>query len=326
MRKYKKLIKELLKAQSIAIFIHEYPDGDAIGSSSALYLYLKNKNKNVTLFSQDPVPFNMRWVACAEKYESSADLSKSFDLGIIIDCADAKRPGEKICGLIDNCKQIIRIDHHPKGESYSDFDIVSPATSSACEVLAEILLECKNAITKDVANSLLFGILTDTCSLQNSNAHKRTVDMISILMEKGADLNKLEEYAFAQTSVKEVEISKEFYKNMVLLIDENIAYSFVGNEVIQRIGATKEDMNGHANILRNIMGVDLSFVIYEIKPHFFSASLRSVEGVACNKIAAEFGGGGHVVASGFKCEASSMEEVVAKTLDCCRKEMLCQTE
>lgn len=326
MRKYKKLIKELLKAQSIAIFIHEYPDGDAIGSSSALYLYLKNKNKNVTLFSQDPVPFNMRWVACAEKYESSADLSKSFDLGIIIDCADAKRPGEKICGLIDNCKQIIRIDHHPKGESYSDFDIVSPATSSACEVLAEILLECKNAITKDVANSLLFGILTDTCSLQNSNTRKRTVDIISLLMGKGADLNKLEEYAFAQTSVKEVEISKEFYKNMILLIDEKIAYSFVGNEVIQRIGATKEDMNGHANILRNIMGVDLSFVIYEIQPHFFSASLRSVEGVACNKIAAEFGGGGHVVASGFKCEASSMEEVVAKTLDCCRKEMLCQTE
>lgn len=326
MKKYKKLIKELLKAQSIAIFIHEYPDGDAIGSSSALYLYLKSKNKNVTLFSQDPVPFNMRWVACAEKYESSANLSKSFDLGIIIDCADAKRPGEKICGLIDNCKQIIRIDHHPKGESYSDFDIVSPATSSACEVLAEILLECKNAITKDVANSLLFGILTDTCSLQNSNTRKRTVDMISILMGKGADLNKLEEYAFAQTSVKEVEISKEFYKNMVLLIDEKIAYSFVGNEVIQRIGATKEDMNGHANILRNIMGVDLSFVIYEIQPHFFSASLRSVEGVACNKIAAEFGGGGHVVASGFKCEASSMEEVVAKTLDCCRKEMLCQTE
>ena len=326
MRKYKKLIKELLKAQSIAIFIHEYPDGDAIGSSSALYLYLKNKNKNVTLFSQDPVPFNMRWVACAEKYESSADLSKSFDLGIIIDCADAKRPGEKICGLIDNCKQIIRIDHHPKGESYSDFDIVSPATSSACEVLAEILLECKNAITKDVANSLLFGILTDTCSLQNSNTRKRTVDIISLLMGKGADLNKLEEYAFAQTSVKEVEISKEFYKNMILLIDEKIAYSFVGNEVIQRIGATKEDMTGHANILRNIMGVDLSFVIYEIQPHFFSASLRSVEGVACNKIAAEFGGGGHVVASGFKCEASSMEEVVAKTLDCCRKEMLCQTE
>ena len=326
MRKYKKLIKELLKAQSIAIFIHEYPDGDAIGSSSALYLYLKNKNKNVTLFSQDPVPFNMRWVACAEKYESSADLSKSFDLGIIIDCADAKRPGEKICGLIDNCKQIIRIDHHPKGESYSDFDIVSPATSSACEVLAEILLECKNAITKDVANSLLFGILTDTCSLQNSNTRKRTVDIISLLMEKGADLNKLEEYAFAQTSVKEVEISKEFYKNMVILIDEKIAYSFVGNEVIQRIGATKEDMNGHANILRNIMGVALSFVIYEIQPHFFSASLRSVEGVACNKIAAEFGGGGHVVASGFKCEASSMEEVVAKTLACCQKEMLCQTE
>lgn len=326
MKKYKKLIKELLKAQSIAIFIHEYPDGDAIGSSSALYLYLKSKNKNVKLFSQDSVPFNMKWVSCAEEYQSQVDLTKTFDLGVIIDCSDAKRPGDKICEQMKSCKQIIRIDHHPNGEVCSKFDVVSPSTSSACELLTEVLLECHNAISKDIANSLLFGILTDTCSLQNSNAHKRTVDIISLLMGKGADLNKLEEYAFAQTSVKEVEISKEFYKNMVLLIDEKIAYSFVGNEVIQRIGATKEDMNGHANILRNIMGVDLSFVIYEIQPHFFSASLRSVEGVACNKIAAEFGGGGHVVASGFKCEANSMEEIVAKTLDCCRKEMLCQTE
>lgn len=326
MRKYKKLIKELLKAQSIAIFIHEYPDGDAIGSSSALYLYLKSKNKNVELFSQDPVPFNMKWVSCAEEYQSQVDLTKTFDLGVIIDCSDAKRPGDKICEQMKCCKQIIRIDHHPNGEVCSKFDVVSPSTSSACELLTEVLLECHNAISKDIANSLLFGVLNDTCSLQNSNAHKRTVDIISLLMGKGADLNKLEECAFAQKSIKEIEITKEFYKNMVLLIDEKIAYSFVGNEVIQRIGATKEDMNGHANILRNISGIDLSFVIYEIQPHHFSASLRSVEGVACNKIAAEFGGGGHVVASGFKCEANSMKEIVAKTLDCCRKEMLCQTE
>lgn len=326
MRKYKKLIKELLKAQSIAIFIHEYPDGDAIGSSSALYLYLKSKNKNVELFSQDPVPFNMKWVSCAEEYQSQVDLTKTFDLGVIIDCSDAKRPGDKICEQMKCCKQIIRIDHHPNGEVCSKFDVVSPSTSSACELLTEVLLECHNAISKDIANSLLFGVLNDTCSLQNSNAHKRTVDIISLLMGKGADLNKLEECAFAQKSIKEIEITKEFYKNMVLLIDEKIAYSFVGNDVIKRIDATKEDMNGHANILRNISGIDLSFVIYEIQPHHFSASLRSVEGVACNKIAAEFGGGGHVVASGFKCEANSMEEIVAKTLDCCRKEMLCQTE
>lgn len=325
MRKYKKLIKELLKAQSIAIFIHEYPDGDAIGSSSALYLYLKSKNKNVKLFSQDPVPFNMKWVSCAEEYQSQVDLTKTFDLGVIIDCSDAKRPGDKICEQMKSCKQIIRIDHHPNGEVCSKFDVVSPSTSSACEVLAEILLE-NRAITKDIANSLLFGILTDTCSLQNSNAHKRTVDIISLLMGKGADLNKLEECAFAQKTIKEIEITKEFYKNMVLLSDERIAYSFVGNDIIQKIEATKEDMNGHANILRNISGIDLTFVIYEIQPNFFSASLRSVNGIACNKIAALFGGGGHVVASGFKCEANSMQEIVAQTLDYCRKEMQCKTE
>lgn len=325
MKKYKKLIKELLKAQSIAIFIHEYPDGDAIGSSSALYFYLKSKNKNVELFSQDPVPFNMRWIACAGQYQTQVGFDKSFDLGVIIDCSDTKRPGEKICDGLKSCKQIIRIDHHPNGEVCSKFDVVSPSTSSACEVLAEILLE-NRAITKGIANSLLFGILTDTCSLQNSNAHKRTVDIISILMGFGAELNMLEDYAFAQKTIKEIEITKEFYKNMVLLIDERIAYSFVGNDIIQKIGATKEDMNGHANILRNISGIDLTFVVYEIQPNFFSVSLRSVNGIACNKIAALFGGGGHIVASGFKCEANSMQEIVAQTLEQCRKEMKCQTE
>lgn len=325
MKKYKQLIKELMRAQSIAIFIHEFPDGDAIGSSSALYLFLKSKNKHVELFSQDPVPQNMKWVACAEQYQSKFDLNKSFDLGVIIDCSDTNRVGAKLFDNLGSCRQILRIDHHPNGAICSECDVVDTTKSSASELLAEVLLQIK-AINRDIANSLLFGILTDTCSLRNLNTTKRTVQMISIMMEYGADLKKLEDYAFSQKTIKEVEITKEFYKNMVLFHDERIAYSFVGNDIIQKIGATKEDMNGHANILRNIAGIDLAFVVYEIQPNCFSASLRSSEGIACNKIAAQFGGGGHVVASGFKCMAGSMQEIVEKTLEQCRKELLCQTE
>ena len=325
MKQYKNLLKELKRAQSVAIFIHEYPDGDAVGSSSALFFYLKEIGKNVELFSQDPIPQNMKWVKCKNEYQTKVDSNKTFDVGVLIDCSDMDRTGAMVPQL-KCCKNIMRIDHHPRGESYSEFDVVDTKKSSACELLTEILLMDKKRISKDIANSLLFGVLTDTNSLQNSNTTKRTVEIIAFLMSCGADLNMLEECAFACKSLKEVEITKEFYKNMVLCLDEKIAYSFVGFELIEKIGATKEDMNGHANVLRNIDGIDLSFVIYEIQKNLFSCSLRSATKIECNKIAAMFGGGGHAAASGYKVEAQSMDELVSKTLEICREVMKCQME
>lgn len=325
MKQYKNLLKELKRAKSVAIFIHEYPDGDAVGSSSALFFYLKEFGINVELFSQDPIPQNMKWVKCKDEYQTVIDESKSFDLGVLVDCSDMNRPGT-MTSQLKTCKNIIRIDHHPRGENYSKFDVVDTKKSSACELLTEILLEDQKRISKDMANSLLFGVLTDTNSLQNSNTTKRTVEIIAFLMSCGAELNMLEECAFACKSLKEVEITKEFYKNMVLCLDEKIAYSFVGYEVINKIGATKEDMNGHANVLRNIDGIDLVFVVYEIKPNVFSCSLRSLVEIECNKIAAMFGGGGHAAASGYKIEAQSMDELVSKTLDACREVMKCKAE
>lgn len=326
MKHYRKLIKELKKADSIAIFIHEYPDGDAIGASSALYFYLKALGKHVELFSKEPVPQNMTWVDCHDVYQEQIAMGKSFNLGLLLDCADMGRPGKTISEQAKCCKTIIRIDHHLAGEVYSKFDVVDTNKSSTCELLTEVLLENKKTLTKEIANSLLFGILTDTNSLQNSNTTKRTVELIAELMEMGADLNKLEEYAFASTSQKEVEVTKEFYKNMVLCPEEKIAYSFVDYKQISKIGATKEDMNGHANILRNINGIDLAFVIYEIRPNYFSCSLRSSGNIACNKIAKYFGGGGHRNASAYKYETENIEELISKTFELCREEMKCQAE
>lgn len=325
MKQYKKLLKELKRVERIAIFIHEYPDGDAVGSSSALFYYLKSKGKHVELFSQDPIPQNMKWVECCEEYQTTTDLSKTFDIGVLIDCSDANRPGAMALQT-KTCANLIRIDHHPKGEECSEFDVVDTKKSSACELLAEILLTEKNVITKNIANSLLFGVLTDTNSLQNSNTTKRTVDIISMLMGAGAELNKLEECAFACKSFKEVEITKEFYKNMVVLPNEKIAYSYIGYDLINKIGATKEDMNGHANMLRNIDGIDLSFVLYQLEPNLFSCSLRSVAPIECNKIAGKFGGGGHAAASGFKAQATNMQEVIDQTLFACREVVKCQME
>ena len=49
------ILEEINKAESIVILTHENPDGDAVGSSLALYNALKNygKNADVIIKSND---------------------------------------------------------------------------------------------------------------------------------------------------------------------------------------------------------------------------------------------------------------------------------
>ncbi len=319
MKLHKKFLKELNEARNIAIFIHEYPDGDAIGSSSALYFYLKNKGKKVELFSSQDLPKNMKWVDCFDEYKSDTE-TLDFDLGVVLDCSERSRIGacEK---YLDVCGQVVRVDHHPGGEQFSTKDIVDSGISSACELVASILSLTKKSITKQIADSLLFGILTDTNSFKNANTRLSTLKYAAMLMEKGAELNKLEDFAFASRNVVEVEATKEFYKNLILLPEKRIGYSYISNEMLNKIGAKKEDLNGHANIIRNIDGIDLAFVAYELEPNYVSGSLRSKAMVATNEVASKLGGGGHLNASGFRVEGKSLKDVVDLALELCVEEM-----
>ena len=130
-------IKNLIeKSNSIAIFFHVGPDGDAVGSALALKEALNNINKSVTVFSQDEIGNHFEFLnTMSIKTEIVND---KFDLGFVLDCGDVKRIGTMV-DVLKNCKDVVNIDHHLNNENFTDYKIINTNASSTCEIMFYLL-------------------------------------------------------------------------------------------------------------------------------------------------------------------------------------------
>ena len=82
--------EEIEKAQTVVILTHESPDGDAIGSSMAMYHAILQMGKDVDIVIPE----------CAKVFDFLPGISEiksagrenfEYDLGIALDCADTMR-------------------------------------------------------------------------------------------------------------------------------------------------------------------------------------------------------------------------------------------
>ena len=82
------ILEQINKAEKIVILTHENPDGDAMGSSLAMYQALKNYGKNPDIIiPEHPRAFNC--LPCIDEIKTESDIEQ-YDLAISLDCASIK--------------------------------------------------------------------------------------------------------------------------------------------------------------------------------------------------------------------------------------------
>ena len=102
--------EEIGKAKSIVILTHESPDGDAVGSSLAMYHALVQMGKDVDVVIPD-CPRTFEFLPGASEIKEEGRKEYIYDLGIALDCTDTKRlKGYE--EFYENAKAKISIDHH----------------------------------------------------------------------------------------------------------------------------------------------------------------------------------------------------------------------
>ncbi|MBQ9190554.1 MAG: DHH family phosphoesterase [Bacteroidaceae bacterium] len=152
---------QLLKdAKHIVITCHRGPDGDAIGSTTALASWLRRSYPatDIRIVAPNIFPDFLKWVPGAEdiliydKHEADVrPVVEAADLIIMCDhgelsrmwtLGDVVRPLLPIGGAPEGRTRCIMIDHHLNPESgIADLAISHPDLSSTCEVLLRIILE-----------------------------------------------------------------------------------------------------------------------------------------------------------------------------------------
>lgn len=310
-------IKEAVEnANSIIIFTHENPDGDAVGSSLAFYQYVKDLGKDVEII----VPHFPKVYEYLPKYnEIKTEPSKEkYDVAIALDCGDIKRlddPNEVF--LKSEIK--INIDHHTSNGMFADLNYVDPISPAASQIVTKMFQYYKYEISKDVATCLITGIITDTGGFRYDGVTSETFMIAADFLELGVNISKIFKEALCNISMEKFEAKKLAQDRLEFIENGKIAYTYLTKEDMDRLNVVPADLEGIVENGRDIEGVEVSIFLYETDKGF-KGSFRSNNYVNVADLCLLFNGGGHVRAAGCTLPYS-LEECKEKVLNATIKEV-----
>ncbi|MBE6233914.1 MAG: hypothetical protein E7118_05505 [Bacteroidales bacterium] len=327
--KVRRFEKILASAYDIAVVTHMKPDGDAVGSSTAMYHFLKNSGKSVRIVYPDPWPANLDFLisedTAADVYdyrkdpEGSAAAIAASDLIICLDF-NAFHRTDGLEGLLEgaSCDKIL-IDHHLLPES-EKFSLIFSETevSSTCELLYTILMHTEqighnaSRLPLEAATSLMTGMTTDTNNFGNS-VFPGTLHMASDLLKAGVDRGMILENLYNRFSEDRLRLMGHIMKDLLTITADGVAYIVLDADTLRRYNTQEGDTEGFVNMPLSIETVKMSLLLKE-DGEKVRVSIRSKKGISANRCARlHFNGGGHENAAGGRLhmgkEISCMAEV-----------------
>lgn len=275
----------------IAVTAHVSPDGDAIGSTLALYGWLRALQKDVVIVLDDEVDekFSFLQDYNAIQQPDAVQTDASW-LTVVLDATDMKRLGN--AALLAKGK-VLNIDHHISNQHFADWEYIRPDFAAAGEILTELFLAWNVPIEASWADALYMAIATDSGFFKFSNTTGHTLRMAAALVDAGARPNVISEHLEAR-SLSKLQALSEVLGHIELFGNNTVAGLAFTPELLQYTG---EHTGSYIDYVRCIKGVDVAFTVKYISETETRVSLRS-KTVDVNTIAAVFGGGGHVRAAG----------------------------
>jgi len=318
-----KAVEKLLSVpQKIVIIPHKNPDGDAIGSTLALWHYLENRGQKATVISPNDYPKFLKWMPGNDKilnFESKntqalAALQQATMI-FTLDFNHLGRAGQLEPLLEASRATFIMIDHHQAPADYAVVTYSDVMMSSTCEMVYNFIefLGDANKITPEMAHCIYTGIMTDTGSFKFSSTTSRTHQVVADLIDKGANNTEIHHQIYDTNSPSRLHLLGTALKNMVILEEYRTAYITLSQEELDKYDFKKGDTEGFVNYGLTLEGIRFAVIFIENKEEgIIKISFRSVGDFSVNEFARNhFNGGGHDNAAGGRSEVS-IEETAKK--------------
>jgi phosphoesterase RecJ-like protein len=227
----------------------------------------------------------------------------------IIACDSVERGYHKILSRIAQNQATIIIDHHPDINLQGDVNIIDSSCSSVCEIIYRFFSFLHIKITKEIATSLMVGILSDTGNFQHANTSVQVINIASDLMKKGAPISRIVDTVFTNKKISTLKLWGRAFEKAKINAQNGMIATVLTMEDIENCEATTEDISQVASILNTVPGTKFSLILSQRDEDTIKGSLRSEEykGVDVSEIAHKFGGGGHKLASGFEIKGKIRE-------------------
>ena len=312
-------LKSLLASpKKIVIVPHKNPDGDAIGSTVALYNFLKSKQHDAVVIAPNDYPEFLKWVPGQEDVlifekntEKATQLISDAEVIFTLDFNHFSRTGMMEEVLAKTETNYVMIDHHQQPDDYAKFTYSDVSCSSTCEMVYNFIemLDETDKISPEIASALYLGIMTDTGSFRFSSTTSKTHRVIANLIDKGAKNANIHQDTFDNSSYERMQLLGVALNNMKVFSEYKTAYITLSQEELDKHNFKKGDTEGFVNYSLGIKGIIFAAIFIENKADkIIKISLRSKGDFDVNQFARKhFEGGGHINAAGGKSDLNLKE-------------------
>ncbi|AET70026.1 exopolyphosphatase-like enzyme [Desulfosporosinus orientis DSM 765] len=292
----KEFIEVLRKAPKVALFSHVSPDGDCLGSMLAIGRSLENLGKEVIYYNPDPVPKNLLFLPGVSQITRQLPALLPEVL-MFVDCTDLGRV-KLTKPDIPKANTVLNLDHHISNQAFGHINWIDEKASATGELALSLVTLLGVEIDTDMATNLYTAIVTDSGCFQYSNTTAQTHRLTAQLLDRGIDLANIHHHIFDQKPLSQIRLLQYALNGLELYAEGQLAVMSLRAEDFHKSGAEQELSEGLVNHARSIAGVEVAILLKEIGVKEIRAGLRSNRWLDVNKIAAQFGGGGHNRAAG----------------------------
>lgn len=299
---FEKIIDMISNSKRIGIFTHINPDGDALGSVYSLRDVLRGMGKMAEVYfcgSTEPRLTEIFGAQVSEVPPSECDFL------IALDCAARDRLG-RFDVYFDNNPNTAAIDHHITHVPYAAERTVADISSN-CELMYRLYREMKVSISADTARYLYVGIITDTGSFKYSSVTSDTLRTAAELLDIGVNSAVLSKKIFDTKSRGYLKLYARAIDKLEYYSDNRIAVLRLSEEDFNSCGTDEAETTAVVSLPRSVDGVELGVYVRD-RGDECKVSLRASEKINAAKLAEEFGGGGHVAASGYSVRPEEAED------------------
>lgn len=295
------------------IISHFNPDGDTLGSACALAMALEQMGKRCVLVCRDSVPQQYVFLPGQDRFLTfEAVSSGSIDYAlyknlVLVDCNHIKRTGleKSTLSTIEFGASTV-IDHHETDRGFGDIRWVVPGVAATGIMVYHLIRALGATITEPMAANLYAALVVDTGNFRFPNTSPDVLRLAADLADAGANPYLIQKEINESWSEGRFRL---FIKVLgTLSINNGIAITHVTRRMFEETATTPDDTENFASFALTMKDIKVAAFVREVDDNTCKVSLRSVDEVDIEKVAASFGGGGHKNASG--CVAQGNLETV----------------
>ena len=308
----------------IFLYPHVGADGDALGSSLALLLVLEKLDFKARLLVDEPISPKLQFLPHWEKAQvfeekMASSLAGEQNIALAIDCADADRTGRRRL-VFEKSSCQAALDHHISSGESGSLRLIDAGAAATAEIIADLIRDFEKLygielMDRDVATLLMAALVSDTGRFVYSNTTARSFSTAAWLMQYDIDLRTITYNLYDISSQTRIRLTGRIFSDAEFFCDGRIALAKVDPALLSEYEATEHDLEGIVSQLRNVDGVEASFVLRQLDDGKIRVNIRSSDRFNASQFAREYGGGGHPKAAGMTLDSVDLQTAGSQLID-----------